>query len=84
MVIALALSYSAVSEVIESVKIVTQLGQTFTAGTAASDIEKTYYFTSQYQLSGLGSFSDRSSSKLGALGVIVVDTTCAGWTKPSS
>ena len=62
----------------------TQLGQTFTAGSTVSNLEKTYYFTSQYQLSGLGSFSDRSSNKLGALGVIVLDTTCAGWTNPSS
>ena len=61
----------------------TQSGQTFTAGSAISNIERTYYFTSQYELSGLGSFSDRSSSKLGALGVIVIDTTCAGWTTPA-
>ena len=79
------MSYSAVTELIESVKIVTQLGETFTAGfPVGGSTEKTYYFTNQHQLSGLRSVSNPSSSRLAAMGVIILDTTCAGWAEPSS
>ena len=68
-------SYSAETDAIVQVKLVTQMGETFVAGNTISESPgKTYHFTKQHQLIGLRSASVKSTGKIAALGVVLHDT----------